>query len=75
MANVPYDLQETTRFFLVAPPTVRVTAPPPTRFVPWHVPAWLPPEIEGSLTFLAFAVLGFGLAFVASGIAAFFRGA
>ncbi len=33
----------------------------PGRFVPWHVPAWLPAEAEGPVTFLV-GVLG-GLVF------------
>jgi hypothetical protein len=36
---------------------------PGRRFVPWTVPAWLPREVEGPLTFIAGVVGGLLLAF------------
>lgn len=36
---------------------------PRPRFVPWHVPAWLPVEAEGPVTFLVGLTGGLALAF------------
>lgn len=47
-------------------------AEPSPRFVPWHVPAWVPRELEGSLTFAVGVGLGVAVAFLASGMISFF---
>jgi hypothetical protein len=44
-------------------------APPRPRFVPWHVPAWLPVEAEGLATFLVGVIGGLFLAFALTTLA------
>ena len=50
---------------------IRPLAPPRPRFVPWHVPAWLPRSAEGPATFLVGVVGGLVLAFCVSALASF----
>jgi hypothetical protein len=49
----------------------RLAAPPRPPFVPWHVPAWLPPAAEGPATFVVGVVAGLVVAFFVSTAAGF----